>query len=114
MENCGHLTEKKFKMKIYERMIKFKFKNLNIRCWMPSGPDDNMYNYKAEAKIYFLHVKELFSVLTWYDRMKLRAKPLSVNFRYVAESLSECFKMNACEVTDRKSGMGFVFYREWP
>lgn len=37
-----------------------------------------------------------------------------LNYSFISEVLASKFKMNACEVTDNRTGFGSVFYREWP
>jgi len=93
-------------MEIYEQMVKFQYKKLITRCWIPS----NNYQYLDHGHMkssYLTKLKEILSVLDWRHIEKF-------DFIYIAKQLAKEFDMNACEVTSKKTGCGAVYYRDWP
>jgi hypothetical protein len=90
-------------MKIYELMVKFEFSWYNIRCWVPfNDSKDKIPDYHDLA--------ELFRAFLCSDWIRFR----DTSQLEIAETLGEEFTLNAVEVTNKETGMGVVFYREWP
>lgn len=98
-------------MKIYEQMVKFRYKHLMIRCWIPSDKID-FFNHKEKSIEYNNYLKQILKDLTrqdWKDSIKA-----GLNYSYISEQLAHKFQMNACEVIDNKTGFGGLYYPEWP
>lgn len=96
-------------MEIYEQMVKFKYKKLIIRCWIPSN-DYQYFNHGHMKNLYLTKLKEILSVLAWRGWRHIE----KFDFIYIAKQLAKEFGVNACEVTSKKTGCGAVYYRDWP
>jgi len=87
-------------MKVYEQMVRFVYNKFVIRCWVPAYTSVGLSD---------LETKELVrNCLTILGNLE-QEYPLQL-----AECICDKFHMNACEVTEKETGCGGVFYREWP
>lgn len=88
-------------MKIYERMIKFDYYFYTIRCWVPvSDPA--------------LETESDFALVTKYRDYLYDMKILKASAFGIAQVMSDKFNLNACEVTNKETGMGALYYGDWP
>lgn len=97
-------------MNIYERMVRFEIVNhlpenrreeLVVRCWIPVESPAEELNDKEVAT----------SCLQYFSGFGIKGCD---NYLKMAELLCLAKSFNACEVTNKVTGAGGVFYREWP
>jgi len=88
-------------MKVYERMIKFEYYWYVIRCWVP-----------VESPA--IETKSDFSLVTEYRDYLYDMKIANGTAFGIAQVLSDKFNLNACEVTNKETGMGALYYGDWP
>ena len=88
-------------MQVYERMIRFEYYWYVIRCWVPVENPREM------------DISD-FVLAYCYRDFLYDIKVVGSDYFSIAKLLSEKFNLNACEVTNKETGMGGLYYMEWP
>ena len=100
-------------MKAYEQMIRLHYRDYIIRCWIHLDTT-NILN-QEEIDYFINSCKSMLNMMINYTTIFNNTLKLA---EFICESIFYIYnrrlEINACEVINKDTGNGGVFYREWP